>query len=150
MIEHFPAGKNITWRERVNTSSCFNSLSVSGRLRRWRLAGPTGAGQGPGGRADEIQEGSSGRCSLFASAPAHAKGANRVGKVSVDRQAALNRPVAVVAPGEDAVRFVSVLQNEEHDLGARGAAIVEPDLHPDPGRRTCLDAGRGARGLQDL
>jgi hypothetical protein len=70
----------------------------------------------------------------------------------IDRQAlALNRPVAVVAPGEDAVRLLSALQqNEDYDLGARGAAIVEPDLHPDPGGRARLVASRGARGVQDL
>src|SRR5271165_76893 len=64
-------------------------------------------------------------------------------------QQALQRPIAVVAPGEDAKGLGLVSKDQDHDLGARNAAIVEPDLHVDPGSRILARIGRGASGSQE-
>jgi len=90
MIEHSLAGKNITWRQRIKTSSYFNHLSVSDRLRRRRVAGPTAsmarlAGRtGVGSGNQNPRRLSWAPLALRFSPGLREKGANRYGKARTD------------------------------------------------------------------
>ena len=63
----------------------------------------------------------------------------------------LHQTIAVVAPGEDAERLIRVVSIDPYDdLGSGGSAVVEPDLHLDPGSRVLARIGQGACGSQEL
>src|ERR1700727_1366023 len=67
-----------------------------------------------------------------------------------ETQLSLQRPVAVIAPGQHAKRFVLILEDEDNDLSSRGATAVESNLHMDPGGRLGLIAGKRACGSEQL